>query len=134
MAFTASMGPRPRGRGVGKMHNIQNLDRQASMGPRPRGRGGRAAGTGAGDQPGASMGPRPRGRGVADEQAVRDTLRDALQWGRARAGAELMKRTRRKGTCLSASMGPRPRGRGVHNKWTQTKTSGSLQWGRARAG
>src|SRR5882724_7191239 len=59
------------------------------------------------------MGPRPRGRGI---MAQFETLRDPqleLQWGRARAGAELMIVSGAMVRAILASMGPRPRGRGI---------------------
>jgi len=84
----------------------------ASMGPRPRGRGmipGVAIGK---QQFYASMGPRPRGRGMSEPPAGRVTLRFTLQWGRARAGAECWP-FHQFGRKYVASMGPRPRGRGM---------------------
>ena len=82
--FRASMGPRPRGRGmVDPILSLQwGRDRavaefpawwlsksrgnRASMGPRPRGRGIFCAEDGSPAFPIASMGPRPRGRGIKE--------------------------------------------------------------------
>jgi len=157
-ALGASMGPRPRGRGVhvGHLSNLLSLMLQwgraragaefrhhqwlhrrgdASMGPRPRGRGVLLAHLAPRHPPVASMGPRPRGRGVLDFTGTIVST-PWLQWGRARAGAELPGRARqgnptgrfngaapaRARSCHErggagaegrASMGPRPRGRGV---------------------
>ncbi len=108
-ALGASMGPRPRGRGVhvGHLSNLLSL----------------------------MLRPRPRGRGVLDFTGTIVST-PWLQWGRARAGAELPGRARqgnptgrfngaapaRARSCHErggagaegrASMGPRPRGRGV---------------------
>ncbi len=58
-----------------------------------------------------------------------------LQWGRARAGAEILFQGPRNASRLPASMGPRPRGRGNDLGELQAAlVDGWLQWGRARAG
>ncbi len=87
--------------------------RAASMGPRPRGRGIRLAGAVvAVDQHGASMGPRPRGRGI-QVWDIMDWTVFMLQWGHDLAVVESSSCTARRRAGASASMGPRPRGRGI---------------------
>ena len=86
----------------------------ASMGPRPRGRGVLLTnGEPTAELRLASMGPRPRGRGVEKEKPRYVPPTTELQWGRARAGAESAAAARRAILRGMASMGPRPRGRGV---------------------
>ncbi len=67
---SASMGPRPRGRGDACPEPIINVKViNASMGPRPRGRGdGHVNPSTLLKLIRASMGPRPRGRGDANLQ------------------------------------------------------------------
>ena len=84
------MGPRPRGRGNAGHRKGICRELNASMGPRPRGRGNRqnlllrqAANIV------ASMGPRPRGRGNLLGRRQVQPATSQLQWGRARAGAEI---------------------------------------------
>ena len=129
----------------------------ASMGPRPRGRGIK----GAIDQHRvayhASMGPRPRGRGIWTLTNAHATAQIELQWGRDRAVAELRNgsqrragskrfngaataRSRNYGPAMTwnaprplASMGPRPRGRGIPPDSATTPKTPELQWGRDRA-
>ena len=60
----------------------------ASMGPRPRGRGIGNRGTAHAAESRASMGPRPRGRGIALYFGCKAGI-GLLQWGRDRAVAEL---------------------------------------------
>ena len=128
----ASMGPRPRGRGIGagieypadadvgfngaataRSRNWTPNQRRASgsiasMGPRPRGRGIGCARWRCGLAIRASMGPRPRGRGIMYIiPAMRIPV--LLQWGRDRAVAEFRKPRRHR------------------------KAPPSLQWGRDRA-
>jgi len=71
---SASMGPRPRGRGIPMQLVWADNVVRASMGPRPRGRG---------ISPNhrfrflgllASMGPRPRGRGIEAERGHSDAV------------------------------------------------------------
>ena len=85
---TASMGPRPDGRGRMPAASWRRRPASASMGPRPDGRGrgicrsgGRTAGS-------ASMGPRPDGRGRVKDRLT--TLHEHVlrQWGRGRMAAE----------------------------------------------
>jgi len=83
------MGPRPRGRGMENRYALPSSPYIASMGPRPRGRG----------MPAHFL-------GAEREQA--------LQWGRARAGAEWEQFPRKPLHHGDASMGPRPRGRGMN--------------------
>ena len=100
------------------------------------------------------MGPRPRGRGNATALVSEECLEAKLQWGRARAGAEIRNVLGQHSDV--ALMGPRPRGRGneslarlaASNRFNGAapararKWHGSsgvyritlLQWGRARAG
>jgi len=61
----ASMGPRPRGRGMLSDKVIRGRHSEASMGPRPRGRGMRWQSYNIVIHRLASMGPRPRGRGMS---------------------------------------------------------------------
>src|SRR5271157_1746628 len=84
----ASMGPRPRGRGMGALEFSFAIVNQASMGPRPRGRGMQFRGCKRPHAHSASMGPRPRGRGMLAAFEPLEHHADELQWGRARAGAE----------------------------------------------
>ena len=109
----ASMGPRPRGRGIASHDGTGDVGRGASMGPRPRGRGISADACVFGNWVDASMGPRPRGRGIAlgqrcdlggrrgfngattarswnstDQLIVRQDIL-MLQWGHDRAVVEL---------------------------------------------
>ena len=135
-AVDASMGPRPRGRGIPDTDGAQTLMTFASMGPRPRGRGiarGRHPISGGPDcfngaatarsrnyincprvsgKVLASMGPRPRGRGIESARSGQDPL-GRLQWGRDRAVAELYRGPGHELPGREASMGPRPRGRGI---------------------
>src|SRR5438309_1982460 len=108
------MGPRPRGRGIvgeGVKPHLKTVELQwdraragaefqcdlcgdyhlthASMGPRPRGRGIEGAALRTSNAHAASMGPRPRGRGIAANKTTSERWKIPLQWGRARAGAEL---------------------------------------------
>src|SRR6266540_1349196 len=117
-ALKASMGPRPRGRGV-PVREFQAWTGLLSFnGAAPaRARSLPCQGAGISPDRAASMGPRPRGRGVAAQRPVTTVLLrrfngaapararsfgDAcwpwpkakmLQWGRARAGAELVTRS-----------------------------------------
>src|SRR5581483_10659319 len=81
----------------------------------------------------ASMGPRSceRGNDLAWRAA---TAPDTLQWGRARASAEIRWAARQSRWAASASMGPRSceRGNAVIMGRVHILTI-SLQWGRARA-
>ncbi len=77
----ASMGPRPRGRGIPPLRAPCPTAGGASMGPRPRGRGIHVEH--ASRFPGrlqASMGPRPRGRGISPGRPARRAAAE-LQWG-----------------------------------------------------
>ena len=131
---SASMGPRPNGRGKESKVPLGPPAAEASMGPRPNGRGKlphrtRAARRGsvngaAAKRPRkaprrlnrlglflASMGPRPNGRGKA-AAAARARAASMRQWGRGQTAAE-SKTSRPNGRQPSdASMGPRPNGRG----------------------
>src|SRR5581483_9340812 len=60
---TASMGPRPSGRGNTVTGTGTGTALKASMGPRPSGRGNQRGGRRWLAGAGASMGPRPSGRG-----------------------------------------------------------------------
>ena len=132
------MGPRPRGRGNNmSLHGLPDAGAElqwgraragaeirvirevgflceASMGPRPRGRGNYDDAKWPVNKPNASMGPRPRGRGNRHTlSASRRSFETSLQWGRARAGAEIpIPGSLYCPTAVVASMGPRPRGRG----------------------
>ncbi len=82
------MGPRPRGRGVNSAFNMNGVRELASMGPRPRGRGVTVRMLAGGDGTSGFNGAAPaRARSCLCGQ--RGALGyGALQWGRARAGAE----------------------------------------------
>ncbi len=115
---SASMGPRPRGRGVGLTNAPLRPPNPRFNGAAPaRARSCFSGGMMSSWRALASMGPRPRGRGVAAQRPVTTVLLrrfngaapararsfgDAcwpwpkakmLQWGRARAGAELVTRS-----------------------------------------
>ncbi len=82
----------------------------------------------------ASMGPRSCERGNdADQELVRRYC-EQLQWGRARASAEIATFVSVAFPRHLASMGPRSceRGNG-HCAWPPQPCAGLLQWGRARA-
>ena len=88
--FRASMGPRPIGRGVGKIAGRSDNDLLRLQ----WGRGRSAAEFRnfllvcvAHDH--ASMGPRPIGRGVVVSVNAPASVRVVLQWGRGRSAAEL---------------------------------------------
>ena len=152
---SASMGPRPDGRGRPPAPPLLASILMASMGPRPDGRGRLFLCRAVRRALAASMGPRPDGRGRRGAGAM--TFEDAsLQWGRGRMAAEggagrhggdgdrLASmgprpdgRGRRAATSLQAaglvaSMGPRPdgRGRGIPQPWIAHPHQ--LQWGRGR--
>ncbi len=180
---SASMGPRPRGRGIiedkpampvmpvnptglqwGRDRAVAELRRQRVDWQRLRG---------------PSMGPRPRGRGIGSTKPMLDSY-TFLQWGRDRAVAEFVlswatfarrppfngaatarsrnsgrlgciahqpgpsmgprprgrgitKRVLRSQILTCPSMGPRPRGRGIITSNTIGDASFVLQWGRDRA-
>ncbi len=61
----------------------------------------------------ASMGPRPAGRGIDQRPPVHLHATSVLQWGRDQLAAELLRRSDGLTTVLDASMGPRPAGRGI---------------------
>ncbi len=132
---------------------------KASMGPRSCERGNDTGGrVGIGDEFDASMGPRscergnepvsPNpmrivrllqwGRARASAEILRPrsaaTPRNSLQWGRARASAEIRRPLQRGERAVVASMGPRSceRGNGGDGKMP-LQASPWLQWGRARA-
>jgi hypothetical protein len=122
-SMLASMGPRPRGRGISNFFTTGEGQRSlsiASMGPRPRGRGITITAL---RRPAARRSsPRlqwGRDRAVAElwldvEYGHIPVASLRLQWGRDRAVAELC--GRRAPAALvpcAASMGPRPRGRGI---------------------
>ena len=85
---SASMGPRPFGRGRPEACRQRSGRRDASMGPRPFGRGRRLHEVGQVDREFASMGPRPFGRGRFFVLIVGGTAREKLQWGRDLSAAE----------------------------------------------
>ncbi len=134
----ASMGPRPRGRGIRRTTLVPSHSSRASMGPRPRGRGiltaARVIRVGEtrlqwghdlavvespwGDDPilwvlDASMGPRPRGRGiggtVVEGRVVSPTSFNGATTSRSWNPSQRLRGRPRQ----PASMGPRPRGRGI---------------------
>ena len=133
----ASMGPRPRGRGVDGLRAGNAHNPLASMGPRPRGRGVCIQNFGSRlDSPGFNGAAPARARSRQDARVgVRSVplqwgraragaesglphsriivLICKLQWGRARAGAESRLPHHFAHAANTASMGPRPRGRGV---------------------
>src|SRR5581483_10197008 len=78
------------------------------------------------------MGPRSceRGNAIADEARLRILL---LQWGRARASAEMCDAVVERHGGSAASMGPRSCERGNAGSHVRTASCGRLQWGRARA-
>jgi len=155
----ASMGPRPRGRGMILRRRATALSPPgfngaapararngrggvarrlraglASMGPRPRGRGMRQHHHQLLLGHRASMGPRPRGRGMVGAGPLLHAREPQLQWGRARAGAECSSSI---GTPLNTSSLQWGRAR-AGAEWYRTidhwALRGWLQWGRARAG
>ena len=64
----------------------------------------------------------------------RRSTNQVLQWGRARAGAEISRTPCSSAKPMTASMGPRPRGRGNMSACRHRPPPAMLQWGRARAG
>ena len=84
---SASMGPRPDGRGTAEDWFDFRAGGLASMGPRPDGRGTLWSCSRAEYAPPASMGPRPDGRGTGQIKPAYD-LHEGLQWGRDRMAAE----------------------------------------------
>ena len=152
----ASMGPRPRGRGiarerVGRLALIPGFNGAATARSRNSAsdsstshmkRGFNGAATARSRNCGtdihgggaalASMGPRPRGRGISPlrQSSANGT---GLQWGRDRAVAELAQSPVTDGVGVGASMGPRPRGRGIGLAYGACALQSSLQWGRDRA-
>ena len=109
---SASMGPRPCGRGRSNAAPARAAAENASMGPRPCGRGRPAARRGPAPHRAASMGPRPCGRGRRDVDAKEPQQGPRLQWGHGLAAVD----GRIEWHCWHlrspASMGPRPCGRG----------------------
>src|SRR5581483_4817007 len=103
---TASMGPRPSGRGNTVTGTGTGTALKASMGPRPSGRGNQRGGRRWLAGAGASMGPRPSGRGNRHRRRGRRALPEG------------------------ASMGPRPSGRGNRITSTRPEAGAMLQWGR----
>ena len=103
--MSASMGPRPFGRGRSRAYSDLDGDSLASMGPRPFGRGRPKPPRRAQGRPSASMGPRPFGR------------------GRLLSGTYAF-------SVLEASMGPRPFGRGRITMVRRARAPHKLQWGR----
>src|SRR5581483_3191200 len=84
---TASMGPRPSGRGNTVTGTGTGTALKASMGPRPSGRGNQRGGRRWLAGAGASMGPRPSGRGNRNP-STRPEAGAMLQWGRDHLVAE----------------------------------------------
>ena len=111
VAYRASMGPRPDGRGRWSARGGAARPLLASMGPRPDGRGRCAACLSSFYFPCASMGPRPDGRGRLQRPQVGCATSHRLQWGRGRMAAE-GRRSALSPFAHGASMGPRPDGRG----------------------
>ena len=109
----------------------RNPRSSASMGPRPIGRGNSIAGIAVDHDVVASMGPRPIGRGNTARCGrfrcgPRSFNGAATNWSRKsqRAGMAQLRRTR-------ASMGPRPIGRGNDAPpGRQAREGRALQWGR----
>src|SRR5581483_6879657 len=82
----------------------------------------------------ASMGPRSCERGNAVIMGRVHILTISLQWGRARASAEIARHENALGLMPQrASMGPRSCERGNAVELTARQMVHKLQWGRARA-
>ena len=150
----ASTGPRPRGRGMCRLHDRQcSSSQRASTGPRPRGRGMRVATSGvelddcelqrgrarAGaecaavtrlrrDDGGFNGAAPARARNVASLRRAMSRRANLLQRGRARAGAECEYAVPpMQAPVLRASTGPRPRGRGMDRSQQLTGPIGSAE-------
>ena len=83
----ASMGPRPDGRGKARLARPSSLGVIASMGPRPDGRGKLPTPRCSAPARPASMGPRPDGRGKLHRALPREWT-EKRQWGRGQTAAE----------------------------------------------
>ena len=152
--MTASMGPRPFGRGMRRWEERCASGSSASMGPRPFGRGMNSANTwtpivhmlqwgrdlsvaecGRHDfyvdaERRASMGPRPFGRGmlVYPETIAGDP---SASMGPRPFGRGMQVRNQPCDDPQKASMGPRPFGRGMRIPTAKMPTmTNTLQWGR----
>src|SRR5581483_9078510 len=128
------MGPRSCERGNGLVKEVRQEFHFASMGPRSCERGNRACAAESArierSFNGAALVRARKSRLSAD----RTVVLLLLQWGRARASAEIPRRGRASGQRLrGASMGPRSCERGNVVARESLLDRAELQWGRARA-
>ncbi len=122
-----------RARKCRPLYSCRMSRERASMGPRSCERGNRAEWARLPRRLGLQWG-RARASAEIAETATPSFAPNALQWGRARASAEMGGNSGGEGSLLPASMGPRSCERGnILLKPFTAQRYFTLQWGRARA-